>query len=755
MISGQIAVAQGGTNSSTAQGAINTLAGAVTSGSYLRGNGTNVTMSAIQAADVPTLNQNTTGTAANITASSNSSLTTLSALSLPGSQVSGNISGNAANVTGIVAVANGGTGTTTPALVAGTNVTITGTWPNQTINSTGGGGGMIYPGAGIANSTGSAWGTSYGTSGASSVVLRNSDVNVSSNNFNAGWTSTSLSTTLVLLTNASSYYQEFTGSISGQVVRLPYGPTAVLGQSYIIINNGSFQLDLRDAANVQIKTLYAGEAVCAVCKGTSTSNNWEVFVLVPTVGPSGSISWDNLSLQMAGSGLGGVSTFDLSGQLTSTVATGTAPFVVSSTTPVANLNIGGNAATATTVSGTVAIGNGGTGQTTAAAAFNALSPILVTGDLIVGTGLYTAGRLGIGVSGRFLTVSGGTPAWADIPTLNQNTTGTAANITATSNSTLTTLSSLSLPGSQVSGNISGNAANVTGTVAIANGGSGTTTAQGGMNAFAGAVTAGSYLRGNGANVVMSTIQATDVPTLNQNTSGTAAGLSATLAIASGGTNTTATPTAGGITYGTGTAQAYSAVGTAGQVLTSNGASAPTWSTIAGLGTVTSVAATVPAFLSISGSPITTSGTLAISYSGTALPVANGGTGTTTGSLVNCTVDGTNAVGYLNVPQNAQTGAYTLVLADGGKHIYHASGSAAATYTIPAASSVAFPIGTVISFVNLATAAVTISITTDTMYLASTGTTGSRTLAQYGIATATKVSGLSATGIWVISGSGLT
>jgi hypothetical protein len=50
---------------------------------------------------------------------------------------------------------------------------------------------------------------------------------------------------------------------------------------------------------------------------------------------------------------------------------------------------------------------------------------------------------------------------------------------------------------------------------------------------------------------------------------------------------------------------------------------------AGTGTVTSVAATVPAFLSVSGSPVTTSGTLAITLSGTALPVANGGTGATT------------------------------------------------------------------------------------------------------------------------------
>jgi hypothetical protein len=73
---------------------------------------------------------------------------------------------------------------------------------------------------------------------------------------------------------------------------------------------------------------------------------------------------------------------------------------------------------------------------------------------------------------------------------------------------------------------------------VASGGTGATTAQAAMNTFAGATTSGSYLRGNGTNVVMSTIQAADVPTLNQNTSGTAAGLSATLAVASGGTGQT-------------------------------------------------------------------------------------------------------------------------------------------------------------------------------------------------------------------------
>lgn len=62
---------------------------------------------------------------------------------------------------------------------------------------------------------------------------------------------------------------------------------------------------------------------------------------------------------------------------------------------------------------------------------------------------------------------------------------------------------------------------VTGTLPIANGGSGQTTTQSAMNAFAGSVASGQYLRGNGTNVVMSNIQAADVPILNQNTSGNA------------------------------------------------------------------------------------------------------------------------------------------------------------------------------------------------------------------------------------------
>ena len=125
---------------------------------------------------------------------------------------------------------------------------------------------------------------------------------------------------------------------------------------------------------------------------------------------------------------------------------------------------------------------------------------------------------------------------------------------------------------------------------------------------------------------------------------------------------------------------------------------------------------------------------------------------TSGTLSSCTVDGTDSVGFRNIPQNSQSTAYTLVLADAGKHIFHPSSDAnARTFTIPANSSVAYPIGTAITFINMTSQVVTIAITTDTMYLSSAGTTGSRSLAQYGSATAIKMTSTT----WLISGSGLT
>jgi hypothetical protein len=259
-------------------------------------------------------------------------------------------------------------------------------------------------------------------------------------------------------------------------------------------------------------------------------------------------------------------------------------------------------------------------------------------------------------------------------------------------------------------------------------------------------------------------------------------------------------------------------GVSGYVLTSNGASAPTWQanangltivddtttnssfyltfTSASTGNITTanVSSTKLSFNPNTGLALTANvsgltASNAVAYGGTGLTslgsgvatwlgtdasknlvsVANTGTGDnvlatsptlvtpvlgtpTSGTLSGCTVDGTDAVGFRNTPVNSQSADYTLVLADSGKTIFHpAADNNVRTFTIPANSSVAYPVGTVLTFVNLAAADVTIAITTDTMYLAGDGTTGSRTLAEYGIASAVKLASTD----WLISGNGLT
>lgn len=114
-----------------------------------------------------------------------------------------------------------------------------------------------------------------------------------------------------------------------------------------------------------------------------------------------------------------------------------------------------------------------------------------------------------------------------------------------------------------------------------------------------------------------------------------------------------------------------------------------------------------------------------------------------------TTDNTSSdeVGFKGLPQNAQAASYTCVLSDAGKHVSCANGF---TYTIPANSSVAYPIGTALTFVNATGAAATIAINTDTLTLAGSGSTGSRTIGAWGMATALKVGSTS----WLISGTGL-
>lgn len=123
-----------------------------------------------------------------------------------------------------------------------------------------------------------------------------------------------------------------------------------------------------------------------------------------------------------------------------------------------------------------------------------------------------------------------------------------------------------------------------------------------------------------------------------------------------------------------------------------------------------------------------------------------------GVLANLTITGELQVGS-TIPQVAKSTAYTLVLTDAGKHIYHPSADGTArVWTIPANASVAFPIGAAVTFVNGHGAGViTIAINTDTLRWAADGSTGSRTLAANGMATAIKVTATE----WKITGEGLT
>lgn len=113
---------------------------------------------------------------------------------------------------------------------------------------------------------------------------------------------------------------------------------------------------------------------------------------------------------------------------------------------------------------------------------------------------------------------------------------------------------------------------------------------------------------------------------------------------------------------------------------------------------------------------------------------------TSGDLSNCTADGTDKVWFRNIPQNSKSAAYTTVLADAGKHIYHPSADTSArTWTIDSNANVAYPIWTAITFVNDTSGwTITIAITSDTLVLAWAWTTWSRTLAADGVATAIKV-----------------
>jgi hypothetical protein len=286
------------------------------------------------------------------------------------------------------------------------------------------------------------------------------------------------------------------------------------------------------------------------------------------------------------------------------------------------------------ITGTLPVANGGTGVTSSTGTGSVVlsnSPTLVTpalGTPASGTATNLTGLpISTGVSGLGTGVATflGTPSSANLASAVTDETGSGALVFANSPTLVTP--ALGTPSALVGTNITGTASGLTA-------GSVTTNANltGAVTSVGNATSLGSFSSsdlasaltdetGSGANVFATS------PTLVTPILGTPT--SATL------TNATGLPLTTGVTGQLPVANGGTGTATPSLVAGTNVTITGTWpnQTIdasggGGSGTVTSVAASVPSVFSITGSPITTSGTLAITYSGTALPVANGGTGQT-------------------------------------------------------------------------------------------------------------------------------
>lgn len=350
-------------------------------------------------------------------------------------------------------------------------------------------------------------------------------------------------------------------------------------------------------------------------------------------------------------GSGGTGQTTAAAAITALTGTQTSAYYLRSNGTNATLS----ALSAADLTGTVAIASGGTGQTTASAAFNALSPITTTGDLILGNGTNSATRLGIGANGYLLTSNGTTATWSaalagGVTTFAGGTTGLTPASASTGAITLAGTLAVANGGTGViasSGassvvlrdanqNIAVNAVDdvytnvaatgTTTTLTVASARRYTVTGSGGQtfklpNAttlttgtvfqFDNNQSSGAITVNNNSNTLVVSVPSGGFVLVNLLSNATSAGswdrhdqapsnvswstntfdyagsiTSATwngvaIAINRGGTNGTATPTAGGAAYGTGTAYAFTAAGTAGQVLTSAGVSAPAWGGING------------------------------------------------------------------------------------------------------------------------------------------------------------------------------
>lgn len=531
-------------------------------------------------------------------------------------------------------------------------------------------------------------------------------------------------------------------------------------QQYWVTNDttGSYTLGLRTSSQATPAYVPQGFSIILYCDGNNVIAAASSTAAVPAVTP------------VTGGGTG-LTSYTVGDLLYASASTTLAKLVDVAT---GNALISGGVATApswgkiglsTHVSGTLDPANGGTGQTSYVDGElligNSTGNTLAKSTLTAGSGISitngsgsitiasTAGGGGtvtsVDVSGGStgLTTSGGpvttTGSITIAGTLNASSGGTGQSsytigdiVYASGSTTLSKLADVATGNALISGGVGtapsygkiGLTTHVSGTLPATNGGTGQASFVTGDLLYASSSSAISRLADVAVGNVLLSGGVGVAPSWGQLDVGSY--VTGTLKVANGGTSLSSY-TVGDILYASGTTTLSKLADVAtGNVIISGGVGvAPSYGKV---GLTTHVSGT--------------------------LPVANGGTGVTTSTgsgnvvlsaspaLTGTPTTGGNTIGYLELPQSTNT---TLALSDSGKHL-----SVSSNVTIPANGSVAFPVGSAVSIYNNSASSINISITTDTLRLGGTTSTGTRALAGYGVVTVLKV----ASTTWVITGVGL-